>query len=111
MPPPNTEHTPVRTSVRRVHKRQVNNNSAAKPGARLGGDGSNVHGGGGPENLAAQSSQSAGIKFYQSQPSWSWENKIADDYFGPAHASKEPDLSGIPSNNFRELGDAYRGRQ
>lgn len=107
---PNTEHAPIRTTVRKVRRRQLNDNSDYKPGQRIG-DGSKVHGGGGPENLGARNSSQAGITMYQSQPSWWWEMDARLEYSGPARASLTPDLSGYPANNFRGLGDIHGGRQ
>lgn len=105
---PNTEHHPIRVTRRRVLKRQLNDNSGYKPGQRIG-DGSNVHGGGGPENSGARNERTAGITFYQSQPSWGYLGDA--EYFGPAAPSSNPDMSGMPSNNFRGLGDNHGGRQ
>jgi hypothetical protein len=107
---PNTEQ-PIRVMRRKVRRRQVNDNSIYKPGQRIG-DGSNVHGGGGPENTgAARTDLQAGIQYYQSQPSWGWEADVRQDYFGYARPSLTPNLAGIPSNNFRGLGDNHGGRQ
>jgi hypothetical protein len=80
------------------------------PGNRIG-DGKAVHGGGGPENAGARSSVQAGIPFTQNQPSWAWEDHYNNEYFGAAAPSSTPDLSGIPANNFRHLGDNHGGRQ
>lgn len=64
---------------------------------------------GGPANRGGISDYQAGIPFYQTQPSWRFE--FEDDYFGPAHRSLTLDVSGVPSNNFRQLGDIHGGRQ
>lgn len=69
-----------------------------------------VHGGGGPENRGARSSEQMAIPFYQNQPSWRWEEQLQNEYFGFAAPSTKPDMSGMPANNFRFLGDNHGGR-
>lgn len=94
----------------KLRRRLLTQSPEFKPGQRIG-DGSDVHGGGGPENFGARDSSQAGITFYQTQPSWAWERHTQNEYFGYARQSRTPDVSGMPSNNFRGLGDIHGGRQ
>jgi len=94
---------------RKYRLRILSRQSATRPGQRRAGD--NPKGGGGPENMGAASDKNAAISFYQAQPSWGWEQYAWNDYIGKAAPSNKPDRSGIPSNNFRTLGDAHGGRQ
>jgi hypothetical protein len=66
-------------------------------------------GGGGPENFGAKTAMQAGIQFAQANPPWRWE--FESDFFGPAAPTTQPNLAGIPSNNFRKNGELYGGRQ
>jgi len=76
------------------------------------GDGQQMHGGGGPENRGARSSDAArAVPFTQNQPSWMWEDLHLGEYIGSAAPSRTPLIAGIPSNAFRLLGDAHGGRQ
>jgi hypothetical protein len=75
-------------------------------------EGGSIHGGGGPENVGAKSSDRAqGVPFTENQPSWSWEDHTMGEYLGPAAPTNKPNLAGIPSNSQRALGDYYGGRQ
>lgn len=113
MATPNTEHvSPV--VRRRVRQKLLTPQPKFIPGQRRPRayvDNDSVHGGGGPENAGARSDKQAAISFYQAQPSWSADEAIRGEYFGPAAPSTKPDLSGMPSNNFRGLGDIHGGRQ
>lgn len=92
------------------HMRQVSQSKIFNPGQRIG-DGQNVHGGGGPENTGASTErQSHPTSFYENRPSWS-PIEQAQEYFGAAAPSTKPNLAGIPSNNFRGLGDIHGARQ
>lgn len=65
---------------------------------------------GGPANTGmSRSDYQTALPFNQSQPSW--RSEFDDDFYGYAAPSTQMDLSGIPSNNWRGLGDNFRGRQ
>lgn len=87
----------------------VSNRSTVQPGNKIA-DGANVRGGGGPENMGAQSEQSVALPFYEARPSWSGEDLLLSEYGGPARPSTTPNMAGIPANNFRFLGDNHGGR-
>jgi hypothetical protein len=90
-------------------RRQLNDNSAYKPGQRIG-DGDKVHGGGGPENIGARTQVNARVPFKEGMPVWNFELE-QNEYFGFAAPSTTPNMAGIPANNFRGLGDIHGGRQ
>lgn len=71
--------------------------------------GANAHATGGPANAGAKSDIETGLPFNQTTPSW--RSEFDDDFYGVAAPSTKLDLSGIPSNNWRGLGDNFRGRQ
>lgn len=89
----------------------VSRQSAVPPGYRGAGDGGGVHGGGGPENMGARSSQAANLPFYETRPSWSGDDLALSEYTGYAAPSITPNVAGIPANSFRFLGDNHGGRQ
>lgn len=103
-PSPNSQVVPYRA---RRRGRIISNVSETSPGQVKSGT---IHGGGGPENYGARDSETMALPFYQSQPSWRGEELLQNEYFGYAAPSVKPDLSGIPSNNFRFLGDNHGGR-
>lgn len=92
------------------NRQRLSPRSVGNPGMRSG-DGQEMHGGGGPENRGARSSDAVAIPFTQNQPSWMWEDLYLGEYVGPAAPSRTPLTAGIPSNAFRLLGDAHGGRQ
>lgn len=97
--------------VNRVRRLRANPIKKFFPGQTVG-VGSQVHGGGGPENAGARNEQQGPnpVPFTQNQPSWAWEDSIRGEYFGPAAPSVTPNLAGCPANNFRTLGDLHGGR-
>ncbi len=104
-PSPSSQTVPYRPPRR---GRIVSRVSPTSPGQARPGT---PHGGGGPENFGARDSEMHALPFYQSQPSWRGEELLQNEYFGYAAPSTKPDLSGIPSNNFRGLGNDHGGRQ
>lgn len=93
-----------------ANRQIVSKRSQVNPGHRIG-DGTQVHGGGGPENLGARSSETIALPFYENRPSWSGEDLLFSEYTGYAAPSVTPNLAGVPANNFRFLGDNHGGRQ
>jgi hypothetical protein len=70
----------------------------------------NANATGGPANTGtSKSDYQTALPFNQTQPSW--RSEFESDFYGVAGPSTAPDLSGIPSNNWRGLGDNFRGRQ
>lgn len=109
-PPSPSSQVVVMKSVGVQRRTVASRVSAAVPGQKGAGDGAAVHGGGGPENMGARSSEQNALPFYQAQPSWDGEQLLRNEYFGCAAASTTPNLAGIPANNFRRLGDDHGGR-
>lgn len=108
--PSPTSQVVVMVPVSKHRRVIVSRVSAATPGQKGAGDGAAVHGGGGPENMGARSSEDKPLPFYQAQPSWDGEQLLRNEYFGFAAPSTTPNLAGIPANNFRRLGDNHGGR-
>jgi hypothetical protein len=88
--------------------KQINRNPNFRIGQRSP-TAANAHATGGPANAGGKSDFNTGLPFNQSQPSW--RSEFDNDFYGVAAPPDSPDLSGIPSNNFRGLGDNFRGRQ
>lgn len=109
MPSPSSQVVKL-PPLHQSNRQRLSPRSVGNPGMRSG-DGQEMHGGGGPENRGARSSDAVAISFAQNQPSWMWEDLHLNEYTGPAAPSTTPMLAGIPSNAFRLLGDAHGGRQ
>lgn len=101
----------VMLPVNKGHRTIASRVSDSVPGQRGAGSGAAVHGGGGPENMGARSSEDNPIPFYQNQPSWDGEALLRNEYFGYAAPSRTANKAGIPANNFRGLGDDHGARQ
>jgi hypothetical protein len=70
----------------------------------------NANATGGPANTGiALSDYQQALPFNQTQPSW--RSEFDSDFYGVAAPPTSMDMSGIPSNNWRGLGDNFRGRQ
>lgn len=109
-PSPNSQVVVMRP-ISKDHRTIVSRVSVPFPGQRGAGSGAKVHGGGGPENMGARSSEDNPIPFYQNQPSWAGEALLQNEYFGFAAPSTTPNKAGWPANNFRGLGDDHGARQ
>jgi hypothetical protein len=91
-------------------QRVVSKTSGYLPGQKAG-NGADIHGGGGPENVGAKSSAAVNIPAYEARPAWSGEDNLLSEYIGYAAPSTTPNMAGIPANDFRNLGDGHGGRQ
>jgi hypothetical protein len=91
--------------------KKLNTGANFKVGQMGARHGSEVHGGGGPENVGAVNSDTAALPYYESRPAWSYDDNNFGEFIGCAAPSTTPNLAGIPANNFRGLGDDHGGRQ